>query len=290
MRHQELCGPDELYRSAIWNEFFRPQNMYGGLNVKIGQAGRSFWFIDIHRGSRHPAFSESDRGVVSLLAPHLHKAVEISRALWHEGGSALSDLAAAGIGGVTVSFDGHVRTIDAVADALLNRPGCGLRMRSGRIWATGAAGERLAHLIRGADIAEAVETVPAGPGKMIVWGDSTIEGAPHVLVSCSPAVAQQALAFPAERGAVLLLRELSTRLPASFAAMLGQTFRLTPKEAAIATHLAEGRTIQTAADTESISRSTARWHLEQIFRKTGAKRQGELVAILRVVEPLVTPS
>jgi DNA-binding CsgD family transcriptional regulator len=241
----------------------------------------------VQRGSRHTDFSDSDQSIISLLAPHLQKAIEINHTFWAGRGSGLATPAAAGVGVLTVSVDGHIQTIDAVADALLSRPGCALRRRSGRIFATGATRERLAGLIGGADIRDVVGPAPVSPGKMILRGDPAIEDAPDLLVSCSPAVAREGFVFPAEPGAVLLIRELSTRLPAGFAATVGQAFGLTPKEAAIATHLAEGRTIQAAADDEAISQSTARCHLEQIFRKTGVKRQGELVAILRAAEPLV---
>lgn len=57
-------------------------------------------------------------------------------------------------------------------------------------------------------------------------------------------------------------------------------YDLTSKERTIAEHLAQGRSIDEAAATEGIARSTARTHLRHIFDKVGVKRQSELVAVL----------
>ncbi len=57
-------------------------------------------------------------------------------------------------------------------------------------------------------------------------------------------------------------------------------YRLTPAEAALATELAQGKSLtQTAAELK-VSVDTARTHLKHVFLKTGASRQGELVWLL----------
>lgn len=64
-------------------------------------------------------------------------------------------------------------------------------------------------------------------------------------------------------------------------ASLREVFGLTQREAELASHIANGRTIAAAATFMGISRSTARVHLERVLAKTGTHRQTELVALIR---------
>lgn len=62
-------------------------------------------------------------------------------------------------------------------------------------------------------------------------------------------------------------------------AMLRTRFYLTTKEAQVVEMLSEGLTLSTIADTLQVSRNTAKTHLQSAFRKTGTRRQIELVAL-----------
>jgi len=57
-------------------------------------------------------------------------------------------------------------------------------------------------------------------------------------------------------------------------------FSLTTAEARLAARLGTGESLDDAADSLRIAKETARCHLKQIFDKTGAHRQSELVALL----------
>ena len=59
-----------------------------------------------------------------------------------------------------------------------------------------------------------------------------------------------------------------------------QLFDLTPAEAALALLLANGLSLDEAAEQLNIRRNTARAHLRMIFSKTGVTRQTELVRTL----------
>ena len=52
---------------------------------------------------------------------------------------------------------------------------------------------------------------------------------------------------------------------------------LTLAETKIAASLAAGLTLKQAAETSAIRINTARWYLDEIFRKTRTNRQGQLV-------------
>ena len=59
-----------------------------------------------------------------------------------------------------------------------------------------------------------------------------------------------------------------------------QMFGLTPAEATLAMQLANGLSLDEAAEALDIMRNTARAHLRAIFSKTGVTRQTELVRLV----------
>jgi DNA-binding CsgD family transcriptional regulator len=62
--------------------------------------------------------------------------------------------------------------------------------------------------------------------------------------------------------------------------MLRQLYELTPREAHLASLLASGLTVQEASDHLCCAPTTARLHLERIFKKTRTHRQAELVQLI----------
>jgi DNA-binding CsgD family transcriptional regulator len=61
---------------------------------------------------------------------------------------------------------------------------------------------------------------------------------------------------------------------------LSATFELTPKEAAVAVALANGLSVEEVSKTNGTTLNTIRTQLKAIFRKTGTRRQTELVRLL----------
>jgi DNA-binding CsgD family transcriptional regulator len=79
--------------------------------------------------------------------------------------------------------------------------------------------------------------------------------------------------------ALLFVYDLA-RQPKADPEMLSSVFGLTAAEARIASVLAAGHSLESAAAIAGVQPSTARAHLKAIFHKTGVHRQQELVRIL----------
>lgn len=79
---------------------------------------------------------------------------------------------------------------------------------------------------------------------------------------------------------LLLINTAHAALEGPDLTILRALFDLTPAEAGLAAKLATGADLKTAASSRSIRFSTARSYLENIFLKTGCRRQTELVALL----------
>jgi DNA-binding CsgD family transcriptional regulator len=82
-------------------------------------------------------------------------------------------------------------------------------------------------------------------------------------------------------GARVLLTFVSIEpRPGPKSSLLAKLFGLTPAEAKLASLMAEGISVEKAAEGLEISRETARNQLKAVFAKTATHRQSELVALL----------
>jgi DNA-binding CsgD family transcriptional regulator len=70
----------------------------------------------------------------------------------------------------------------------------------------------------------------------------------------------------------LLVGEIDIRMLAKL--------ELTPAETRLAGALFKGQSVEAYAKEAAISINTARWHVNQIYAKTGVKRQSELIQVL----------
>jgi DNA-binding CsgD family transcriptional regulator len=86
---------------------------------------------------------------------------------------------------------------------------------------------------------------------------------------------------PADHEAAVLVMILDAALPVEATELeLRQLYGFTSTEAQLANLLMEGMALEDCGDELGIRRTTVRMHLRNIFAKTGARRQGELVALL----------
>jgi len=86
---------------------------------------------------------------------------------------------------------------------------------------------------------------------------------------------------PAAHEAAALVMILDAALPVEATELeLRQLYGFTSTEAQLANLLMEGMALEDCCDELGIRRTTVRMHLRNIFAKTGARRQGELVSLL----------
>jgi DNA-binding CsgD family transcriptional regulator len=76
--------------------------------------------------------------------------------------------------------------------------------------------------------------------------------------------------------------ERSTKTPDEW---LQRLFGLTRRQAQLANHLADGLVLAEASAIMGITEKTARSHLEEVFGKTGTRRQSELVRLIAALPP-----
>jgi len=235
---------------------------------------------DIHvrlrltRDDSRPDFSDRDCALLKRMVPHLRIALDLHARLTTTQAesqlfsSAMADLAVATL---ILDRDGRILRRNAMAERMMREAGA-LTERAGRLESLSRAGA--AALTR-------LLATPPGPGE-----ERLIEFAG----AAGPALQARARAVPSSAygdGAWVALFLADSVRPASPSGdLLRERFQLTPSEAVLALHLAQGATLADAADRLDIAYNTARSHLRAIFAKTRTHRQVELVTLLHAAASL----
>jgi DNA-binding CsgD family transcriptional regulator len=72
--------------------------------------------------------------------------------------------------------------------------------------------------------------------------------------------------------------------------MMSELFELSAAEVRLAERLMLGESTEEAALSLNIKVSTARWHLASLYRKTGTRRQAQLVRLLMSLPSIDAPT
>lgn len=275
---------ENLRKTRFWNEWMAPQDMYGGVAVKLMASGPSFWICDIQRGRRQPAFEADELSLLASLAPHILRAAQINQrfASMQPLASAFSHLPFGAI-----LLDGHMRVIasNAAADAIMSRPGNLLGQAAGHLVSPDAASLSLLQRMV-AQACKLREDIIPGTGGDLMMRAKPGTSSSHLSVSVGPLADTALNGSPfLQRCAVVFVREISLDVQAGFEKQVRNLFGLTAREANLAASLASGRSVKEAAKDAGIAYSTMRTYLENVFRKTETRQQSQLVALLRSLQP-----
>lgn len=284
-RRSDIADESMFRRGELWQDWFRPRDMYGGLSCKLHALRDAAWFIDVQHGQNQLEFTGSDRSLFEKLMPHVQRAGQIGEQF--EKKIALAGAFSHLPFGVLM-VDGYRRTLqmNEAADALLARPDSPLRMIDNVVVATNAKDTQMLDrlVVESCSLSDGV--MPGMGGSLIVPSDHTKLPLSRFVLSVSPFLNARVFGLATQRCAVILTRDVSLANPVGFDKQLRSLFALTAAEAKIASCLASGLTLKQAAEESSIRITTARWYLDEIFRKTGTNKQGQLVALLKSVQPL----
>jgi DNA-binding CsgD family transcriptional regulator/GAF domain-containing protein len=280
LHNYDRIVPEHTYlASPFWNEFARRQALAvrHGISAVVAAEGETVGTISLQRTARPGAFGEAEERLLTALRPHLARAVALESRLAEAGLQA----AAAGAG------------LDAM------RHGVAIIARDGRLVRANAAlldmatrGDGL-HLARGGPVAEdpaaqlrlsrAIAAVLAAPPGAAALATDIFPvprrsgGVWRVQVTALAAAAQGP--FAGFSGALVLVADPQA-LPLPSAATVQVMLGLTPAEADLALALAAGRSLADHARRRRVALETVRSHLASIRRKTGCRRQAELVAMV----------
>ncbi|GAB1387614.1 hypothetical protein MASR1M59_27620 [Melaminivora sp.] len=273
----DVIADSEWRTSAYYLGWCAPHDVYHVMAADIATREGEIYGFRITRPESAPPFSAADKDLGRRLVPHIKRALNLHQSI-HQDRKVLSlysrAMAQLLVGVVVLDKDCNVIECNPAAKSILDMQD-GLRVTGNQLEATYANDNRkLQRMIKdalshkeGSKIALTEALSISRPSGQLSWG--------VVLQSISPDQWTEGKQRPA---VAVFVRdsESKTQPPVKLAQQL---FQLTPAETMLAIQLANGMSLEEAAEALNIRRNTARAHLRSIFSKTGVRRQMELVRI-----------
>jgi DNA-binding CsgD family transcriptional regulator len=275
----EYLPEGTLVRTEFYNDFARRFGMFRPMGAVVRLAPGVFATASVERTfTRANLFEEADKRRLAPYVPHVKSALQLRRRLGgrQSASTHVMALEALAFGAVILDANGHVVFANDAARAL-ERAAAGIRLgnASRPIEALRRSETRqLCHLVH--------EAASGGPGGVMRLSDRN--GTPALLVLVTP-LPRGAHGIHDGGHALLTLRAASDS-PAFSEAMLSGLFGLSPAQAAITYALYCGQTPEEIAERRGIRISTLRSHLAQIFQRTGAQSQRDLMRLLALLPPV----
>lgn len=270
--------PDQraIERSEIHNDLFRPHAAERLMAGFVLRDSDRLSVLSLRRRASAGEFSEDDAKVLSLLLPHLRRAFQLRRhffELEHAADAFAEPLERLSIGTVLIDAGSTILRMNRPAERMVSDI-TGLSTWHGRLVFTGSAGARIAGLIDGA--VKVARGDGLRSGGLLHLSRPSGRAPYQLLVSPLPRTSR----WPENAAVLLLLKDPEDRSPPPEAA-LRALFGLTPREAALASLLTDGQSLDAAAGTLGMTKETARFHLRHVLGKTATRRQSELVITLQ---------
>lgn len=274
--HHAICDR-ELHQTEFYADFLRPNEMgYCMGAIAENPEQPPALLIGIRAPGRGP-FNERHGRVFEALLPHVRRALRLHRkvnTLRSCQGGLESALDAFGHAVIGLSDTGTILLATETARLLLDSAD-GLRIKDGRLVADLAEeNSELQFRMREA-AAKGTGFSRASSGAILVRRKSGRRALRLTLMPFARTL------FPhVTQLRVLVFVDDPSMKPVSRFDMLRMLFKLSPTEARLMELLASGIELATAADRIRITKETARFHLKSIFRKTGVRRQSELIRLM----------
>jgi DNA-binding CsgD family transcriptional regulator/PAS domain-containing protein len=273
---------EDLRATEVHAALFQPFGIDDLICTSVAKHDRYFDFVTVHRSRRIGLFEESEMRAMRFLAPHLVRAAKIHDKLSH-----LSDARAAhemlldrlpyGV----LLLDGRGRALGANQEAeRILAASDGLRVRAGVVNASHPNTQKklAAAVIETCDPAR--ESSARAGALLTVPRPSAARAYQLLVVPVPERTGEQVFGFTETRTAGVMVVCDPESAPEPAAETLRRMFGLTPAVARLAAALAAGRTLAEHAVEARITQGSARWHLKELFARTGTRRQAELVRLL----------
>ncbi len=275
---EDLMTPEEWHDSPYRIHWCACNDVYHVMAVDISTQDSGTLRFRLTRPESSEPFSEDDKALCQFLLPHIRRSLNVrnlldrSQTLGSLYSKAISRLS---IATVLIDENGQILEENVFAKEILES-GDGLKIVGGRLEASYPSDNReLRRLIKDAFAKKRGEGEHTLPEAMSVTRPSG-EVSLGIVVESIPSTAwAEGKGQPA---AVVYIRDAVGKSQASNE-VAKKLFGLTPAETALSVQLANGLSLEEAAEALNIRRNTARAHLRAIFSKTGVRRQTELVRI-----------
>ncbi len=282
----DVMSYDEFLRSRFYQEWVKPQRLVDCVNAILDKTATSVAVFGVFRHERHGVVDDESRRRMSLIIPHVRRAVLVSRVIDLRTAEAatFADM----LDGITtamflVARNGRIVHANAAGHTLLVA-GDVLRATGDRLVATDAQiDQSLLDIFAAAssgDIAIGTKGVALPlPGRD--GGHRVV----HVLPLTSGARRNAGSAYAAVAAVFVQKAALTTPSPPE---VIAKAYALTPSELRVLLAIVNVGGVPETATALGIAETTVKFHLRRLFEKTGAKRQADLVKLVAgFANPLV---
>lgn len=271
-------------KTDIYQNFFKEYDIFNYEYHTLIRSDGMMAGFSVSLPKRKRVFTKDERQIVTALRPHIKHCLELrlrdltSPSNHDDLVKAVSTLARAVL---VVDQDGRVLTANAAgANILKANDGLSLDRHGCLKAASGDGSKRLKAVLEGAHSPKVNGNFPFG-GICLLGRPS---GRRPLQVLASPL--SEKPGFGRDRLTIVFLTDPDEPVNVNESA-LQQLFDLTPAEAAVASRIAAGESVENICEALRITVNTCRTHLKRIYSKTGTSRQGELVnLILTSIAPL----
>jgi DNA-binding CsgD family transcriptional regulator/PAS domain-containing protein len=276
---EELIGKEWL-QSPIYLEYMKPLDIRHLLGADIYTKEGIECRLRITRSHEDKPFTAGDKSLVRFLLPHLKRSIQLharldflecERALF--AGTVNRML----LGMISFSQDGNIVEMNQEAKRIL--------AEKDGIWLSGTAlavdsSQESRDLQRMLRAALAGTTDSEGPGVVEAMSISRPSGRAKLGILIKTIPMGEWSESKQRPAAAVFLRDPESNAAQPSHELVRRLFGLTRMEAQLALLLADGFTLDEAAEKMNVRRNTARTHLRSIFCKTGVTRQTMLVRLL----------
>lgn len=272
------CLPyPEFVQTRFYKEWVQPQGIVDFINVKLESSQADAAHFGIFRHERHGLVTEETRWRMRLLAPHIRRAVSISRLVEHrrlEAATLADTLDTMSAAMIMVDGTGKVAHANAAGQAMIAERDM-LDVMSGRLVVTSKAVNRA--------LFDALEAATQGDDAIGTRGvalsmtsRSGSHFVAHVLPLTSGTRKRAGREYSASSAIFVRKAELE---PPSAPRMIAELYGLTPSELRVLLAVFDTGSIEDIAAALGISVPTVKTHLRRLFDKTGTRRQTDLVKL-----------
>ncbi len=245
----------------------------------------AFGEISLWRPEQRERHGSRELEIANLLARHLERAFRIARhmqATWIKAAQLEAVLDHLAVACLLVDTSGQLIHANAGAEAVL-RSSAPFRVVQGRIITDGAANQRIWETLLGR------LTPVDGPAEGTAAALETGDGTPLRVVALplTPPRSETLGLMPPSAPLGLVCIGSITPRPDRAVATLRKLFGLTPAQADLTVALFGGESLHEYAGRRGRSLNTVRTHLKEVFAKTGARRQADLVRQLTMLGMVV---
>ncbi len=274
----EMIPQAELIETRFYKEWLRPQGIAGCIATNLEKGAASSAVLTIRRNENQGNVDDEMRRRAALIVPHFQRAASIGR-LFDQTGVAQAVLTKtlenveAGI--FLVGSQGHIVFANAPGRVMLEE-GTLLRQREHTLVAVEPEAQRMFRDIfvaaQGGDmsVGRRGQSIPLSTSSHGRWFA-------HVLPLTSGDRQRAGALYSAV--AAVFVRKISPATPLPLEA-LARLYRLTVSEIRVLDGIMKVSGVGALADLLGLSQATVKTHLHNVFRKTGAARQSELIKLI----------